>query len=36
MDVNEEFKFLRIFKKKKKIRGGGGGGGSGWRGSGWM
>ena len=36
MDVNEELKFLRKFKKKKKKEGGGGGfrvvggGGSGW------
>ena len=36
MDVNEELKFLRKFKKKKNLWGGGGGGGSGWRGSGWM
>ena len=33
MDVNEELKFLRKFKKKIG-GGGGGGGGSGWRGSG--
>ena len=35
VDVNEELKFLRKFKKKN-WGGGGGGGGSGWRGSGWM
>ena len=33
VDVNEELKFLRKFKKKIW---GGGGGGEGWWGSGWM
>ena len=42
VDMNEELKFLRKFKKKKKLGGGGGGGsvGGGGRGrvggSGWM
>ena len=35
MDVNEELKFLRKFKKKFFFLGGGGGGRVG-RGSGWM
>ena len=36
MDVNEELKFLRKFKKKKILGGGGSGGGGLVGGSGWM